>query len=139
SPTLRIKPQPEVVREGHRQLAAEVYGGALYSTWLDRDLSIAGRVWLRRDSEGLESRLLRLPDATLRIPNLAIHLHRGVNDKLTLNAQQHLVPVCGLGERVGFSLKEQLAAALGGELDAEAVLGWDLNLFASEPSRFGGF
>src|SRR5690242_15920282 len=39
SPTLRVKPQPEVVRESYRQLAVEVYGGALYSTWLDRDLA----------------------------------------------------------------------------------------------------
>src|SRR5262245_53627633 len=58
SPTLRIKPQPEVVREGYRQLAVEVYGGALYSTWLDRDLSISGRVILRGEAGALESHVL---------------------------------------------------------------------------------
>ncbi|MFT3922726.1 MAG: hypothetical protein QM778_09345 [Myxococcales bacterium] len=59
SPTLRIKPQPEVVKEGHRQLGVEVYGGALYSTWLDRDLSIAGRVVV-----GRKGGLLKLVRAT---------------------------------------------------------------------------
>jgi aspartyl aminopeptidase len=141
SPALRIKPQPELVREGHRQLAVEVYGGALYSTWLDRDLSVAGRVVVQRTPGVLESLLVRLPDAVLRIPNLAIHLNRGVNDSLALNAQQHLVPLCGLGERSGFSLRELLARALeaaGTRLPPEAVLGWDLSLFSVEPSRIGG-
>jgi aspartyl aminopeptidase len=141
SPTLRIKPQPEVVREGHRQLAVEVYGGALYSTWLDRDLSIAGRVVVGRPGERAEHVLVRLPDALLRIPNLAIHLNRGVNDNLSLNAQQHLVPVCGLGDRAGFSLRELLAAGLevgGSKVAPEHMLGWDLSLFNCEPARFGG-
>lgn len=144
SPTLRIKPQPELVREGHRQLAVEVYGGALYSTWLDRDLSIAGRVVVARKGSSLdawENHLVRLPDALLRIPNLAIHLNRGVNEGLTLNAQQHLVPLCGLGDRTGFSLREVLAVALEGagvKASPEQVLGWDLSLFACEPARIGG-
>jgi aspartyl aminopeptidase len=143
SPTLRIKPQPELVREGHRQLAVEVYGGALYSTWLDRDLSIAGRVVVgQAGGKGApEHHLVRLPDALLRIPNLAIHLNRGVNDSLALNAQQHLVPVCGLGDRTGFSLRQVLAVALeqaGSKVAPEQVLGWDLSLFDCEPSRFGG-
>ncbi|HEX6246007.1 MAG TPA: M18 family aminopeptidase, partial [Polyangiales bacterium] len=141
SPTLRIKPQPEVVREGYRQLAVEVYGGALYSTWLDRDLSIAGRVVTRGTQGQLRSHVINLQRAVLRIPNLAIHLNRGVNDSFVLNAQQHLVPVLGLGERLGFSLRELLAselAARGEGVAADAVLGWDLSLYSLEPSRFGG-
>jgi aspartyl aminopeptidase len=141
SPTLRIKPQPEVVREGHRQLAVEVYGGALYSTWLDRDLSIAGRVVVQSRPGVMENHLVQLPDAILRIPNLAIHLNRGVNDSLVLNAQQHLVPLCGLGERNGFALRDVLARALaarGVQVGPDAVLGWDLSLFSVEPSRLGG-
>lgn len=142
SPTLRIKPQPEVVREGYRQLGVEVYGGALYSTWLDRDLSIAGRVLVRDESGALTSHVVSLSRAIIRIPNLAIHLNRGVNDNLALNAQQHLVPVVGLGDRTGFSLRDALASELvrgGVAARPEAVLGWDLSLYAVEPSRFGGF
>jgi aspartyl aminopeptidase len=141
SPTLRIKPQPEIVREGYRQLGVEVYGGALYSTWLDRDLSIAGRVVLQGEGVQLESQLVRVEDLVLRIPNLAIHLNRGVNDSFQLNAQQHLVPVCGLGERAGFSLRERLARALeqrGVRVKAERILGWDLSLYTVEPGRIGG-
>ncbi|MFT3922725.1 MAG: hypothetical protein QM778_09340 [Myxococcales bacterium] len=82
---------------------------------------------------------MRLPDALLRIPNLAIHLNRGVNDSLSLNAQQHLVPLCGLGDRTGFSLRDVLATALdGAKVTPEQVLGWDLSLFACEPSQIGG-
>ena len=143
SPTLRIKPQPEVVREGYRQLAVEVYGGALYSTWLDRDLSIAGRVLLAGEGSALDARLVRLDDLILRVPNLAIHLNRGVNDSLQLNAQQHLVPVVGLGDRSGFALRDKLARALAREgapaVAPERVLGWDLSLFGVEPSRVGGW
>jgi len=142
SPTLRVKPQPEVVREGYRQLGVEVYGGALYSTWLDRDLSIAGRVLLRGERGDLESHVLSLSRSIVRIPNLAIHLNRGVNDSFALNAQQHLVPVVGLGDRQGFSLRDTLASELvrnGVAARPEAVLGWDLSLYAVEPSRFGGF
>lgn len=140
SPTLRIKPQPELSREGYRQLGVEVYGGVLYSTWLDRDLSVAGRV-LVRGAQGLESHVVRLSELVVRIPNLAIHLNRGVNDSLSLNAQQHLVPVIGLGDRSGFSLRDVVARALAAQgisVAADAVLGWDLCLYALEPSRFGG-
>ncbi|MET0339840.1 MAG: M18 family aminopeptidase [Polyangiales bacterium] len=140
SPTLRIKPQPEVVREGYRQLGVEVYGGALYSTWLDRDLSIAGRVVVGAGNS-LESHVVALDDLVVRIPNLAIHLNRGVNDSLALNAQQHMAPVCGLGDRSGFSLRERIARALarrGVAATPERVLGWDLSMHVVEPSRIGG-
>src|SRR5690606_4490387 len=112
SPTLRLKPQPELVREGYRQLGVEVYGGALYSTWLDRDLSVAGRVVAQSEQGALESHVVSLSRAVVRIPNLAIHLNRGVNDSLALNAQQHLVPVVGLGDKQGFSLRDVLASEL---------------------------
>ncbi|HEY6882060.1 MAG TPA: M18 family aminopeptidase [Polyangiales bacterium] len=137
SPTLRVKPNPELVREGYRQLAVEVYGGALYSTWLDRDLAIAGRVVVQGEGATVQSQLVRLDELVLRVPNLAIHLNRGVNDSLVLNAQQHLVPVLGLGDRAGFSLRERLAGALS-QVAPERILGWDLSLFTVEPSRVGG-
>src|SRR5450432_2447820 len=75
SPNLRLKPQPDVSSVGYRQLAVEVYGGVLLSTWLDRDLSIAGRVVL---ADG-KTELVDLKRAVCRVPNLAIHLNRDVN------------------------------------------------------------
>ena len=75
SPNLRVKPQPDLDTQGYRQLGVEVYGGVLFSTWLDRDLSIAGRVRLR---DGV-TELVDFKEPVCRIPNLAIHLERSVN------------------------------------------------------------
>jgi aspartyl aminopeptidase len=96
---------------------------------------------VRGSNAKVESHLVRLDDLLVRIPNLAIHLNRGVNDSLQLNAQQHLVPLCGLGDRAGFSLRERIAQALERaqvKVAPDNVLGWDLSLFAVEPSHFGG-
>jgi aspartyl aminopeptidase len=92
SPNLRVKPNPDVAARGYQQVAVEVYGGVLLSTWLDRDLSIAGRVFCRRGGHAEpEARLIDLARPIARVPNLAIHLNRGVNtDGLVLNPQKHL-------------------------------------------------
>jgi len=93
SPNLRIKPRPDVSRAGCRQLGVEVYGGVLLNSWLDRDLGLSGRVMTAAG----EVRLLQLDRPLLRIPQLAIHLDREVNEKgLVLNRQQHLAPLWGL-------------------------------------------
>src|SRR5258708_1063071 len=96
SPNLRLKPRFDVNKAGYRQAGVEVYGGVLLSTWLDRDLSLAGRVSLARGSS-VESRLVSFGRPIARIPNLAIHLNRNVNtDGLVVNQQKHLAPVLGL-------------------------------------------
>src|SRR5262249_5959350 len=79
SPHLRLKPSPESTAEGYLQLGVEVYGGALLNSWLDRDLGLAGRVLVKRDGE-ISSELVRLDRPLLRVPQLAIHLDREVND-----------------------------------------------------------
>jgi aspartyl aminopeptidase len=82
SPNLRLKPNPEYEKEGYAQLGVEVYGGALVNSWLDRDLSIAGRVFVR----GEGTRLVRFKKPMARVAHLAIHLDREVVDKgLVLN------------------------------------------------------
>ncbi len=134
SPNLRVKPNPDVSVRGYQQVAVEPYGGVLYSTWLDRDLSIAGRV-LVKGKEGVESRLVDLGRAVARVPNLAIHLNRGVNnDGLVLNAQKHLVPLIGLGKEA--ALRAAIAKAL--EIEADAILGHDLSLYDTLRSAIGG-
>lgn len=95
SPTLKVKPNPDVGAGGWRQVAVEVYGGALWNSWLDRDLGLAGRLALYDGS----TVLLDVHRPLLRVPQLAIHLDRGVNSEgVKLDAQQHLLPVWGLGE-----------------------------------------
>src|SRR6478735_5850803 len=108
SPNLRLKPVPDVTSVGFRQLSVEIYGGVLLSTWLDRDLSVAGRVVF---ADG-HSELIDLKRVVCRVPNLAIHLNRDVNSAgLLLNAQTHLLPVLGLESEAG-GFAELLAEGL---------------------------
>jgi aspartyl aminopeptidase len=133
SPNLRIKPAPDLARAGYRQLGVEPYGGVLLHTWLDRDLSLAGRVVIDSDGEHREMYLVDFGKALLRIPSLAIHLNRNVNSEgLVLNAQNHLAPVLAL-DHSGFpALHELLAAELGKHGQPclpDRIVGWDLCLY----------
>jgi len=134
SPNLRVKPVPDIASNGYRQLGVEVYGGVIWHTWLDRDLSIAGRVTLKSG----ETRLVRSTAPLLRIPNVAIHLSREVNSSgLTLNAQNHLVPLCGLLEKDD---KRGLEALLETELGVPAgeLRSYDLCLYDVQPGTLAG-
>ncbi|MEO0367518.1 MAG: M18 family aminopeptidase [Pseudomonadota bacterium] len=95
SPCLRIKPNPDLHRQGYWQLGVEVYGGMLMHPWFDRDLSIAGRVSGVRESGQLFSELIDFKRPIAIIPSLAIHLNRGVNEKSVINAQKHLPIIVG--------------------------------------------
>ena len=141
SPNLRVKPNPLRTEGGCVRLGVETYGGVLWHTWLDRDLSIAGRVSVR-DGEATRSHLLRFEGPLLRIPSLAIHLNRGVNKEgLKLNAQKHLPPLMALVEKEKLDFRALLRDELsrgGVEVDAADVLGWDLCCFDVQPSSVGG-
>ncbi|MCZ6598495.1 MAG: M18 family aminopeptidase [Planctomycetota bacterium] len=143
SPNLRIKPQPDTRSAGCCQLGVEVYGGALLNSWLDRDLGLSGRVFLRGDG-GPRERLFAIDRALLRVPQLAIHLHPEIKtDGLLLNKQRHMVPMWGLdsdgrgenGDERGFR------DLLGRELDVEPddVVSWDAMCHDVNPSRLLGF
>ena len=113
SPNLRLKPNAEYTKEGYRQLGVEVYGGALLNSWLDRDLSLAGRIMVR-GQDGLSARLVKLDRPLVRVAQLAIHLDREVNDKgLVLNRQEHLAPLLGLAADGAEDLTELCARAAG--------------------------
>ncbi len=115
SPNLRLKQHHDRRLEGTDVVALEPYGGPLLTTWLDRDLGVAGRVVLRDGSV----RLVHVDEPVLRVPNLAIHLDRdaaGAPDR-----QRHLDAIWSqsgrsflawLGEREGFAAGD----ALGFEL-----------------------
>jgi aspartyl aminopeptidase len=141
SPNLRLKPRPEVTKNGLHSLGVEPYGGVLFHTWLDRDLSLAGRVLVQTDA-GLLARLVRFDRPMARVPSLAIHLNRGVNqDGLILNAQQHLPPLVGLDALGDLDVRQLVAARLG-ELgqptNAQDVFGFDLSLYDVVPSTRSG-
>lgn len=135
SPNLRVKPNPDVAKSGYQQIGVEVYGGALLSTWTDRDLSLAGRVFCRREGDRPEARLVDFGRVMARVPNLAIHLNRSVNkDGVVLNEQRHMVPVVGLGKEIDF--RALVARQL--EEKSDAILGWDLCFYDTAPATLGG-
>jgi aspartyl aminopeptidase len=132
SPGLRLKPRAPQASHEYRRWGVEVYGGALFNSWLDRDLGIAGRVCSPAAPEGV---LVRLEERPVRIPQVAIHLDRGVNEQgLVLNPQRHLVPVMGQT-----SAKSSLETLLEGAADAPfSELAFDLCLHDTTPAGYGG-
>ena len=80
SPGLRLKPRAALAGDGLARLGVEVYGGPIPAMFADRDLSLAGRVVLRA-AAGQETRLLRFERPLVRLPNLAIHMNREVNEQ----------------------------------------------------------
>ena len=125
SPSLKVRPRPDVHRHGSALVGVEPYGSLLAHTWLDRDLTLAGRVSVRRDDGASAMRLVHLPGAPLRIPSLAIHLHREVREEgLRLDPQRHLVPLWSPDDGSGAGLLDTLADHLG--VDAAVILGMDL-------------
>ena len=140
SPNLRVKPNPDVRVHGCHQLAVEPYGGVLLHTWLDRDLSLAGRV-VCAGEDGRETRLVDFRRPLLRVPNLAIHLYREIaQEGLKINAQQHMPPLIGLGPESP-DLIELLRGELGRagiEVAPEALLAFDLMAYDTQPSSQSG-
>lgn len=94
SPCLRIKPVSKRQSDGFLQVACETYGGGLWHTWFDRDLSIAGRAMVRTKDGNIEQRLVKVERPILRIPTLAIHLDR--QEKFEFNKESQLFPIAGL-------------------------------------------
>jgi aspartyl aminopeptidase len=123
SPNLRLKPLADVTAHGYRQLAVEPYGAALLHTWLDRDLSLAGRVTLR-EAEGLRTVLLDFGRPLLRVPNLAIHMQRELRSE-GLKQLRELVA-------------SELRAQRLGEVAREDVLAFDLMAYDVQPAAVSG-
>ncbi|MFF8291538.1 M18 family aminopeptidase [Streptomyces sp. NPDC016309] len=133
SPNLRVKPQPDMGAHGWRQVAVETYGGTLLNTWLDRDLGLSGRLTLR---DG-EHRLVCVDRPLMRVPQLAIHLDRQVNEGLKLDRQRHMQPIWGLGDDVH---EGDLIRFVAGEAGVAAgdVAGWDLMVHSLEAPAYLG-
>jgi aspartyl aminopeptidase len=139
SPGLRLKPKAAYSTEGLAQLGVEVYGGPILATFTDRDLSLAGRVVIQT-AQGLESRLVRIDQAIARLPNLAIHMNREVNEKgLVLNKQTGLPLIFGHAANTD-SAKQLLNETLAGKLaiPASAIVSWDLAFYDIQKGCFWG-
>jgi aspartyl aminopeptidase len=137
SPNLRLKPHPDADVRGWRRVAVEPYGGVLWNSWLDRDLGLSGRLVLAPSGSGeAEVRLVRIDEPWLRIPQLAIHLDRGVNTEgLRLDPQRDLSPVWGVADGgPGFLARVAEAA----EVDPAAVVAAELMCHDLQPPSVAG-
>ena len=136
SPTFKVRPRYDLTRGRYRLVGVEPYGGLLAHTWLDRELTVAGRLATRGADGGVELHPVRLPGGPIRLPSLAIHLDRAVREGLKLDPQHQLVPVWGSDDADVASLLDALADVAG--VAADDVLGHDLVLADSQPSAATG-
>jgi aspartyl aminopeptidase len=130
SPAFKLKPKPDLSSSGYGQLGVEIYGGPLLNSWLDRELGVAGRLVTDGGVTLVQS------ESIARIPQLALHLDRSVNDDgLKLDKQRHTAPLWTVGDQAG-SVLDHLAGLVG--MAATDVLGFDLTIFDTAPPLIFG-
>ncbi len=139
SPCLKLKPHAAFTAHGYCQLGLEVYGGVLLNPWFDRDLSLAGRVTLRRGDE-LIQRLIDFEQAIAVIPSLAIHLDRDANNKRSINPQTYLPAIMCL-DNGDFDLDRALVERLRNDdpgLGEVEIVAFELSLYPTEKAALVG-
>lgn len=138
SPSFKIKESPENRVENHYvRLNTEKYGGMILSTWLDRALSVAGRVAVQ-GKDCIMTKLVNIDRDLLVIPNVAIHMNRDMNRGVEYNPQVDMLPLfadCSQGDRKN-ALMKRVAKAAG--VKQEEILGHDLYLYTREKGRILG-
>ena len=132
SPCFKVK--DELSSAAYTRLATEKYGGMIHYTWLDRPLSVAGRVVVKTDS-GLKTVLVNIDKAALTIPSVAIHLNRGVNDGAKFNPALDLLPLAGTADAKG-AIMSAIAAQAG--VEVSDVISHDLFLYNREEGKIIG-
>ena len=125
SPTFKLKERAELRSSGYVRLHTEKYGGMLMSTWFDRPLSVAGRLFVRRDG-GLGEKLVNIDRNLLVIPSVAIHMNRNANDGMKYMANVDTIPLFSSDDPAAAILP--MAAEAAG-VSPEDVLGSDLFLY----------
>ncbi len=143
SPGLRLKTYAAQASDGMVRLGVEIYGGPILATFTDRDLSLAGRVNVRT-AQGFETRLISFDQPLLRLPNLAIHMNKDVNEQgLKLNKQTELPLLFGLVDDKAedkLSAREQFHKLLADTLKVKAadILNYELNVCDTQAGTFWG-
>ncbi len=134
SPALYIKPNPEMTNKSYGKVNVEVYGGAILNTWLDRPLSVAGKLALKsNDVFWPETVVIDMKKSLFTIPNLAIHLNREINKGVELNRQNDMTPLCTILED-NINQNSFFMGFLADELDVtkEEILDYELYIYNSE-------
>ncbi|KAF9226453.1 peptidase M18, aminopeptidase I [Gyrodon lividus] len=156
SPNLRVRPVSKKSNIGYLQVGVETYGGGIWHSWFDRDLSLAGRVVVTKQDGSFQSKLVKVDRPLLRIPTLAIHLDRDVNSSFKFNQETEFVPIVGLidnqlnaetknsGNSSASSIQDNhhpaLLSVLASELSVapEEIHDFELHLYDTQPSVLGG-
>lgn len=154
SPNLRVRPVSKKNNLGYLQVGIETYGGGIWHSWFDRDLSLAGRVIVVQRDGTFRSKLVKIDRPLLRIPSLAIHLDRNVNDSFKFNQESEFTPIFGLVESELNDVKVQCASAPSGQMKhhpalllvlseelsvaPEEIRDFELHLYDTQPSVLGG-
>lgn len=140
SPGLRIKPHALFKSGELLCMSVEVYGGPILATFTDRDLSFAGRVSYRTETDTIKTKLVRFEQSLLRLPNLAIHMNRTVNEEgLKLNKQTELPLLFASSsqQQLPDKIFTDLLTAQSG-LTAEQILSWEFNIYDTQKGEFWG-
>lgn len=138
SPGLRLKPKAPHSADGVLRVGVEIYGGPILATFADRDLGLAGRVFVR-EGKGVTPRLLHLDLPLLRLPNLAIHMNREVNEAgLKFNKQTELPLLFGMADQraAGEVFGARLALAL--DVAAKDIVSWELGVCDTQKGNLWG-
>ncbi len=128
SPALQLKHRSASIQDGFLQVPVEVYGGPILATWLDRDLGVAGRV-----ATGSTVHPVAVPRPLGVIPNLAIHLNREVNEKLSYNRQDHLKVLFGPGQEMHLRWLQEVVAEQV-QIEPDSILDMELNVIPLDPA-----
>lgn len=139
SPGLRLKPKTAFATDGIGRLAVEVYGGPILATFADRDLSLAGRVNVR-NQQGFDTHLVRFEQALVRLPNLAIHMNREVNEQGLKLHKQNELPLIFTFSKDNDSAVSDFKQMLAEQLDVvpEQILNWEMNIYDTQTGSFWG-
>ncbi len=142
SPGLRVKPNAAYTDGLMVRLGVEVYGGPILATFTDRDLGLAGRIVVKTGPAptDIDTQLIHFDKPLVRIPNLAIHLNREVNEKgLKLDRQEELPMMLSVLQE-DLPAQQQFSAIIADKIDieADAILSWELHVFDTQPGSFFG-
>ncbi len=140
SPGLRVKPNPTQGKEGLVRIGVEIYGGPILATFTDRDLSLAGRICYKNSDNKIESSLIRFDTPLLRLPNLAIHMNRTVNeDGLKLHKHNELPLILSTltEQQLAPDYFQDLLQQQSG-IDAARILSWDLAVYDTQKGTTWG-
>jgi aspartyl aminopeptidase len=140
SPGLRIKPNAASSSDGLTRLGVEIYGGPILATFTDRDLSLAGRIAYKNDRDQIASMLVKFDQPLLRLPNLAIHMNRMVNEeglKLQKQTELPLILSASVAEQLPQAYFSVLLQRQSG-IATERILSWDLAVYDTQKGAFWG-